>query len=210
MIKPSSCVSSIAAGLVSLELLALCGGNLFAGTTNSSPSTVPPGLMDLSLEELTTLKVTLVYGASKHEQTEAEAPSSVSIVTADEIKKSGYRTLADILNSVRGVYITYDRSYSYLGLRGFSRPGDYGGRILILVDGHRVNDVLYDSAFNGTDFILDVDLIERVEIIRGPGSSLYGNNAFLAVVNVITRRGGGFHGAEVSGAYASYDSYTGR
>lgn len=166
--------------------------------------------MDLSLEELTTLKVTLVYGASKHEQTEAEAPSSVSIVTADEIKKSGYRTLADILNSVRGVYITYDRSYSYLGLRGFSRPGDYGGRILILVDGHRVNDVLYDSAFNGTDFILDVDLIERVEIIRGPGSSLYGNNAFLAVVNVITRRGGGFHGAEVSGAYASYDSYTGR
>lgn len=55
-----------------------------------------------------------------------------------------------------------------------------------------------------------MDLIDRVEVIRGPGSSLYGNNAFFAVINVITRRGRDVHGAEVSGAYASYDTYSGR
>ena len=55
-----------------------------------------------------------------------------------------------------------------------------------------------------------MDLIDRVEIIRGPGSSLYGDNAVLAVINVITRRGRDFNGAEMSGAYGSYDTYTGR
>jgi outer membrane receptor protein involved in Fe transport len=169
-----------------------------------------PDLADMSLEELAAVKVASVYGASKHEQKVTEAPSSVSIVTADEIHKSGYRTLGDILNGVSGFYTTFDRAYAYVGLRGFNRPGDYGGRILITVDGHRMNDPLYDSAAIGTDFILDVDLIERVEVIRGPGSSLYGNNAFFGVINVVTRRGRDVHGAELSGSYASYNTETGR
>jgi outer membrane receptor protein involved in Fe transport len=179
-------------------------------TGNAKAGTESVDLAELSFEQLATIKVASVYGASKHEQIETEAPSSVSVVTADEIKKSGYRTLADILNGVRGFYTTYDRAYNYIGVRGINRPGDYGGRILILVDGHRMNDPLYDSAADGTDFILDVDLIDRVEVIRGPGSSLYGNNAFFAVINVITRRGGEVGGAEVSGSYASYDTETGR
>ena len=115
-----------------------------------------------------------------------EAPSSVTIVTADEIKRYGYRTLADILRSVRGFYVTYDRNYSYLGVRGFSRPGDYNARILLLVDGHRLNDNIFGAALIGTEFPLDIDLIERVEIIRGPSSSLYGTSAFFAVINVIS------------------------
>ncbi len=165
-------------------------------------------LASMSLEELSSIKVETVYGASKHEQDTSDAPASVSIVTADEIKKSGYRTLTEILNSVRGFYTTSDRSYSYIGVRGFNRPGDYGGDILIMIDGHRINDAIYDQAFNGTEFLLDVDLIERVEVIRGPGSSLYGDNAFLAIINVITRRG--LRGVEAAGAYASYNTATGR
>ncbi len=151
-----------------------------------------------------------VYGASKYEQKVTEAPSSVSIVTASDIKKYGYRTLADILRSVRSLYVTYDRNYSYVGVRGFGRPGDYNDRILLLVDGHRTNDNIYDQAYVGTDFILDVDLIDRIEIIRGPGSSLYGSNAFFAVINVITRRGRGLKGTEVSGSAGRYDTYEGR
>src|SRR4030042_4989154 len=69
-------------------------------------------LTDLSLDELMNIKVT---GASKFEQTVAEAPSSVSVITADEIKKYGYRTLAEILKSIRGFHITYDRNYTYIG-----------------------------------------------------------------------------------------------
>jgi signal transduction histidine kinase len=95
----------------------------------------------------------------------------VSIITSRDIKLYGYRTLADILNSVKSFYVTYDRNYSSVGVRGFGCPEDYNTRILFVVDGHRMNDNLYDMAFIGTDEVLDVDLIDRVEIIRGPGSS---------------------------------------
>jgi outer membrane receptor for ferrienterochelin and colicins len=167
-------------------------------------------LTSLSLEELMKVEVATVYSASKFEQKVTEAPSSVSIVTADEIKKYGYRTLAEILGSLRSFYITYDRNYNYVGVRGFGRAGDYNSRILLLVDGHRSNDNLYDSASIGTEFPLDVDLIDRVEVIRGPGSSLYGSNAFFAVINVITRRGKDLKGAEISAETGSYDTYKGR
>lgn len=173
----------------------------------------PDDFTALSLEELGAIKVPTVFGASKHEQQISEAPSVVSIVTKQEIKENGYRTLADILREVRGFYVSYDRGYSSIGVRGFNRPGDFGGRTLLMVDGHRMNDGIFDSAASGSDFILDADLIDHVEIIRGPGSSLYGNNAFFGVINVVTRRGGdigGAYGAELSASAGSYDTYAGR
>ncbi len=154
--------------------------------------------------------IPVVSGASKYEQKVTEAPSSVSIITSLEIKKYGYRTLSDILRSVRSFYVTYDRNYTYVGVRGFGRPGDYNSRILLLIDGHRTNDNIYDQAFIGTEGILDVDLIDRVEVIRGPGSSLYGSNAFFAVVNIITKRGRDLKGAEASGEAGSFKTYKGR
>jgi iron complex outermembrane receptor protein len=105
-------------------------------------------------------------------QSASDAPASVTVITADEIQKYGYRTLADILQSVRGFYITSDRLYSYVGVRGFGRLGDWNSRILLLVDGHRVNNNVDGHGMLGTEFLVDVDLIERVEVIRGPSSSL--------------------------------------
>ncbi|KAB2833553.1 MAG: TonB-dependent receptor [Candidatus Brocadia sp.] len=151
-----------------------------------------------------------VYSASKYEQKVTEAPSSVSIITAEEIKKYGYRKFSEILRSVRGFHITYDRNYHYVGVRGFGLSGDYNTRILLLIDGHRVNDAIYDQAPIGTDFPIDIDLIERIEIIRGPGSSLYGTNAFFAVVNVITRHGRDFRGVETSAGAGSFETYNSR
>ncbi|MBI5099239.1 MAG: TonB-dependent receptor [Nitrospirae bacterium] len=170
-------------------------------------NTAGADLTELSIEEL--MNVT-VYGASKFEQKVTEAPSSVSIITSEEIKKYGYRTLSDILKSQRSFYITYDRNYSYVGVRGFGRSGDYNGRILILIDGHRINDNIYDQGFVGTEFPLDIDLIERVEIIRGPGSSLYGSNAFFAVINIITKKGKDAGWIETSGEAGSFKTYKGR
>jgi iron complex outermembrane receptor protein len=167
-------------------------------------------LKQMSLEALMNIEVQTVYASSKHEQKVTEAPSSVTIVTSSEIKKFGYRTLADILRNVRSFYVTYDRNYSYVGVRGFGRPGDYNSRILLLIDGHRANDNIYDQAFVGTEAIIDADLIERVEIVRGPGSSLYGSNAFFAVMNVITKRGRDLQGAETSGEAASFNTGRGR
>ncbi|HEU5336165.1 MAG TPA: TonB-dependent receptor, partial [Terriglobales bacterium] len=166
-----------------------------------------PDLSHASLEELMNIKV---YTASTYLQTAETAPSLVTVVTADQIRKYGYRTLADILRSVGGFYVTSDRNYSYVGVRGFARPGDYNTRILLLVDGHRLNDSVYGSSFVGFDALLDVDLIERVEIIRGPTSSLYGTNAFLAVVNVIPKTSQQIQGVELSTFLGSFGSYQGR
>lgn len=133
------------------------------------------------------LEVQSVFGASRFLQKQTEAPAAVSIVTADEIRRYGWRTIADVLRSVRGFYVTDDRSWAYVGLRGFQRPGDYNTRVLLLLDGRRTNDNLYDQALVQEDFLVDIADIERIEVIRGPSSSLYGSNAFLAVVNVITK-----------------------
>src|SRR6185295_9539486 len=107
-----------------------------------------------------------VFGASKYEQKPSEAPASVSIITSEEIRKFGYRTLSEILRSVRGFFTTYDRNYSYIGARGFDRPGDYDTRVLLLLDGHRTNDNIYDQASIGTEALVDVDAIDRIEIIQ--------------------------------------------
>ncbi len=169
-----------------------------------------PDLTHLSLEELGDVRVDTVYGASKHVQKVTEAPSAVSIVTRDDIKKFGYRTISDVLRSVRGFYMAYDRTYGYVGIRGFNQPGDFGGRVLMLVNGHRINEPIFDSAMADSSFLTDVDLIDRVEVVRGAGSVLYGNNAFFGVINVVTRRAGDVNGTELSGSVASYDTYQGR
>lgn len=167
-------------------------------------------LTNLSVEELLKIEVASVYSASKYLQKVTDAPSSVSIITSNEMQRYGYRTLVDILRSVRGFYSGYDRNYSYIGLRGFSRPGDYNTRVLLLIDGHRMNDNIYDQAQLGTDLPIEVDLIERVEIIRGPSSSLYGTSAFFAVINVVTKRGRDIKGMEASAEVASFGTYKGR
>jgi iron complex outermembrane receptor protein len=149
----------------------------------------PPDVTTLQLEDLMQFEIEPVFGASRRPQPVTEAPASVTIVTADEITRFGYRSLGDILQGVRGFYVSNDRNYSYLGARGFGQPGDYNTRILLLVDGHRINDAIYDQAPIGLEFGLDPVTFERVEIIRGPSSSLYGTSAFFAVVNVITKSG---------------------
>ena len=184
------------------RLLAFLAGAVVA--TAQQPT---KDLGDASLAELGNIQV---YSASKHLQSASDAPSSVSVVTADEIQRYGYRTLADILRSVRGFYITYDRDYTFVGVRGFGRLGDWNGNVLVLIDGHRINDNILGDAFIGPEFPVDVDLIERVEIIRGPSSSLYGTQAFLAVINVITRKPAQLNGLELSFAPGSFGTYEGR
>jgi iron complex outermembrane receptor protein len=173
------------------------------GTNQSS------NLTDMSLEQLMQIQVPEVETASKFEQKATEAPADATVISSDEIRKYGWRTLGDLLATVPGFYSSYDRDYNYVGVSGVNL-GDANNRILLLVNGHRINDNLDDSAAVDTSFILDVDLIDRVEIIRGPGSVLYGNNAFFAVINVITRQGKDINGVEGSGSYGSYDEGSGR
>src|ERR1700733_15034662 len=169
-----------------------------------------PNLLDMSLEDLMSIEIDSVSGVSGFKQKVTEAPASVTIITSEEIQRYGYRTLADILRNVRGFYVSNDRNYSYLGVRGYGLPGDYNSRITLLVDGHRLNDNIFDAALIGTEFPIDVDLIDRVEVIRGPNSSLYIASAFLAVINIITKRGQDMQKLNLAGEAASYGTYEGR
>jgi iron complex outermembrane receptor protein len=178
-------------------------------TTNGASAAKTNDLTELPLEALMNLEIPKVYAASKVEQKTTEAPASITIVTSDEIKKYGYRTLSDLLASVPELYVSYDRNYAFLGFEGVSL-GDFNSRVLLLVDGHRVNNNLTDGAAIGTDFILDIDMVDRVEVIHGPEAVLYGNNAFFGVINVITRQAKQLDGFETSFDYGALDTYKGR
>jgi iron complex outermembrane receptor protein len=95
----------------------------------------------------------------------------------------------EALRSLNGFYVQNHGSYSTIGVRGFAPPGDSNGRILYLVNGHAINNNVDDSAPVENDFSVDMDLVDRIEVVRGPSSSLYGADAFFGVVNVITRTG---------------------
>lgn len=151
-----------------------------------------------------------VLTASRYPQPITRAPASVDVITAEQIKKYGWRTVAAMLGSLPGFLATYDRAYHHVGVRGFAPPGDYNTRILVLIDGHRVNESLQDYAGLGQDFLVDVENIERVEVVRGPGSAIYGSSALFAVVNVITQRGRDLQGTQLAGELTSFDGHRGQ
>ena len=144
-----------------------------------------------------------VTAASKRPQPMSESPSIVTVITAMEIRSHGYRTLGEALQWVRGLYTRYDRNYTYLGVRGVQRPGDYNNKVLLTVDGHTMNSPIYGDAAFGRELGLDLERVERIEVIRGPGSALYGSNAVLAVVNVVTRDAGAGSGIETGAGTGS-------
>jgi outer membrane receptor protein involved in Fe transport len=188
------------------RLVQALGCALLAGVACTS-ATAAADPTQLSLEQLLDLDV---QSASKFIQKASEAPSSVTVVSAADIRRFGYRRLADILNSIRGLYVHYDRNYHYLGVRGYAPLGSYNSGVLVMVDGYRLNDPIYGQGSIGNEFPIDVDLIERVEFVPGPGSAIYGSNAFFGVINVITRTGKAVGGLEASAEAGSWDTYKGR
>jgi len=192
----------------SLHRLALALSMLFAtGVVRAAAPAAPASageqtdLASMPLEALMQVKVST---ASLFSQSVADAPAAVVVLTAADIKAFGWRTLADALGSLPGLYTTYDRTYSYLGARGFQRPGDYNSRFLLLIDGMRINDSVYDQAPIGDDFPIDMDLVERIEYVPGPGSAIYGANAIFGVVNVVTKKGSDIDGAQVATSVGSF------
>jgi iron complex outermembrane receptor protein len=137
----------------------------------------------------------------------SDSPAAVAIVTADDIRAYGYRTIAEVIGSMRGLYTTSDRRYEYMGGRGFGAPGDYTGRIMVLIDGYVTQDSLFNQAYIEESGLLDLALVERVEYVPGTGSVTYGNNAMLGIINIVTRKGADFNTLQLSGEAGSHDTY---
>ena len=143
------------------------------------------------IDEILNLEVTeekYINSASKYDQTLEEAPSSISVITAEDIIAFGYDNLTELLNAQRGFYFSSDRVTDNIGVRGFGRSSDRNNRILLLMDGHRLNSYQVDNAPMDQSLSFHLSNFERVEIVRGPGSTLYGNNAIHGVINLITKK----------------------
>jgi outer membrane receptor protein involved in Fe transport len=128
-----------------------------------------------------------VSAASRTAESVDDAPSSVSIVTGAELRAMGYPTLAEALRGIRGIFLNDDGTYTSPGVRGYGPPGSFGNKVLVLVDGHSTNDDWANSSYAGYDGRTDLDDIERIEVVRGPGSVLYGTGAFMGVVNLVSK-----------------------
>ncbi len=139
-------------------------------------------LIDLSLTPLRE-----VAAASRFAESIDDAPSSVSIIDSQELRAFGYPTIAESLRGVRGFYLSNDHAYASAGIRGLGEPNDYGNRLLVLSDGQSLNDNLLNSSYIGSDSRVDLHDVDRIEVVRGPGSLLYGTGAFSGVVNLVPR-----------------------
>ncbi len=139
------------------------------------------------LEDLTLEPLREVTAASRITESIEDAPGSISIVTADEIEAFRYPTIAEALRGTRGIALTYDTIYWGIGVRGLGAPNDYGNRLLVLSDGAVLNDNILYQSFTGFDGRVDLGEVERIEIVRGPGSVLYGTGAVSGVLNLVPR-----------------------
>ncbi|MEP7312781.1 MAG: TonB-dependent receptor [Pseudomonadota bacterium] len=175
----------------------LAGGAALACTTTAHAQQ-SDDFTAMSLEQLLQVSIT---GASKYEQSQGSVAAAASVITRQEIKAFGWRSLDEALSTLPGLHITYDRQIRQLGTRGFGLPGDFTTRVLVLINGNRVNEPTYDSGLVGRNLPIDMDLVERIEFIPGPGGAVYGRNAMLGVVNVITRQGSDLDGAELALVY---------
>lgn len=151
-------------------------------------------------EELFLASIPVVVTAALKEQKATEAPASVTVITSQDIRERGYRTISDILKDVPGFVEISDTNEEVAAVRGAYATTT--NKILTLVNGHRMNDVAL-GRYN-LDQFLGIDIVDRVELIRGAGSVLYGSGALVAVVNIITKRGPEVNGTRVELAGGSF------
>ncbi|MBI5307912.1 MAG: TonB-dependent receptor, partial [Planctomycetes bacterium] len=142
--------------------------------------------------------------ATRHDTPVTKAPSIVTVITAEEIKHLGFRTFVEILRIVPGFEILKDGSFggSFPAVRGI----DAANKVRVMLNGHLVNSPSNGEAFSTFDDF-PVENIKKIEIIRGPGSAVYGENAFSALINIITFDAKDIDGVRLSSGYGSFDTY---
>lgn len=160
----------------------------------------PQDLTQLNLEDLMNMEITSV---SRKEQKISKAASAVFVITSEDIARSGANNIPDLLRMVPGVDVAQINSSKWaISIRGFN--GQYSNKLLVLVDGRTVYSPMLSGVFWDA---LDVPLdnIDRIEVIRGPGATVWGANAVNGVINIITKKASDTQGGFVTGGAGSYE-----
>jgi outer membrane receptor for ferrienterochelin and colicin len=161
-------------------------------------------LLDFSLQELMNVEI---VSASQKTETILESPSNITVVTDEQIKEWGARNLKDVLSRVAGFYILPDRDEWVISARG--NISDNNQKYLILIDGHKMNSIDNFGPGHLMELPMDLANVKRIEIIRGPGSVVWGSGALAGVINIITKTAAdlGAYNHEVSGTWGEDKTY---
>lgn len=150
---------------------------------------------------------TFVISASRIKENIKKASASITVIDEDRINKMGANTLLDVLRVVPGMGVSQSNIYvDKIAVRGIETW--FSEKVLILLDGHSLNSDLLNGGATGTFANFPVEQIKRVEIIRGPASALYGENAFTALINIITKEAKEIDGVQISARTGSYNTRT--
>ena len=173
-----------------------------AAANEPSEETSIATLLSLSLEELIEVEITV---ATRSPKSVRKAPAIASVITQDHIRNMGARNLNDVLTMEPGIGVSINEfgvfMYEVRGIRT-----QLSEKILVMIDGHSLNKSFTGSAFQSIIDEFPVENIKQVEIIRGPGSALFGANAFVAVINIITRDAADIDGLELKASGGSFDT----
>lgn len=147
----------------------------------------------------------LLVTATKRKISLRKAPAIATVITADEIRNMGAKSLHEVMKMVPGFDITISQVGRYMyGVRGIRTVSSE--KLMVMIDGHRLNEPITGSAVSQLFMDLSVEKAKQIEIVRGPGSALYGANAFVAVINIITKDADDIDGAEINLAGGSFDT----
>jgi outer membrane receptor for ferrienterochelin and colicins len=141
------------------------------------------------------LAESVVSGASKSAEVASDAPATTSVLTAADMHRYGIRSLAEAIDFLGMGIITQDPLHSVeVGSRGVLLTGDYGSHVLVVVDGHVINEPWNGTAYYEQGLAVPLELIDHIELILGPGSVLYGGNAMFGVINIVTKSANAYRG----------------
>jgi len=157
-------------------------------------------LTRVSLEDLLKIEIT---SASKKEQRVDEVPAAISVITQEDIRRSGMRTLPELFRLVPGVQVAQLTSSNWaVSIRGFN--DQYSNKLLVLIDGRSIYQRVFSGVFwDAEDLVLDD--IDRIEVIRGPGATVWGANAVNGVINIVTKSAKDTQGALVRVSGGTFD-----
>jgi iron complex outermembrane receptor protein len=159
-----------------------------AAAAGSEPADSGAAPVEIGTVDLETLLEMPIGAVSLHEERADLASAAVWVLGEEDIRLQGFRTLQEALRSVPGLFAYRDGYYPLVGVRGLGLLGDQTTRILVLVDGHPVNNsVGLMQSYVGRDLPVPIDAVKRIEVVKGPVGSIYGPTAFEAVVSVVTR-----------------------